>query len=208
MKSTLRNLPIATLLCLLALSRAYAADAVPHSSVPPFVAGVLFVATMAGLVVLGFRRNSGMLCDPVPAGQTYTPPFSLARVQMAWWYAIIVWSYLFIWGTTGSAPPLSRTLLCLAGISGATGATSVMISGTQNTQFPAREGFFADLLTDKNGMTLHRFQMLSMTVILGVIFIVNVVSQGALPADYDGTMLGLMGISSGTYLGFKIPEQQ
>lgn len=26
--------------------------------------------------------------------------------------------------------------------------------------------------------------------------------------EFDGTLLALMGISSGTYLGFKIPERQ
>jgi hypothetical protein len=33
-----------------------------------------------------------------------------------------------------------------------------------------------------------------------------VLSNRALP-DFDAPLLALMGISSGTYLGFKIPEQ-
>jgi len=41
------------------------------------------------------------------------------------------------------------------------------------------------------------------TVILAVIFVVKVGSSLAMP-DFDATLLALMGISNGTYLGFKL----
>lgn len=64
----------------------------------------------------------------------------------------------------------------------------------------------ADLLSDSNGYSFHRFQIAVWTVILGIIFVVAVAQQLAMP-QFSETLLGLMGISSGTYLGFKFPER-
>ena len=185
---------------------AFAADASVRNPLPAFAAGALFVATLCGLLVLGAGPN--MLRDPLPPNTAGTRPFSLGKVQMAWWFIIIVGSYLYIWATSGNAPQLSPTLLVMAGISGATGTAAATIGDAQQIQFPPHKDLFYDLVTDKDGVTLHRFQMLAMTIILGVMFIIRVISSDALPADFDGTTLGLMGISSGTYLGFKIPEKQ
>ena len=56
-------------------------------------------------------------------------------------------------------------------------------------------------------MDFHRFQMMTWTLILGVIFIFGVFQQLAMP-KFDATLLALMGISSGTYLGFKWPTAE
>ena len=72
---------------------------------------------------------------------------------------------------------------------------------------PVSEGFFDDILTDVNGITLHRFQMVIWTFVLGIIFAVGVYRTLAMP-DFNTTLLALLGISAGTYLGFKIPERQ
>lgn len=191
---------------LVAFQSAFAAVEATGSSTSTIIALALGLVTLGVLLILGAKAN--LLRDPLRPGEKGAPPFSLGRVQMAWWFAIIVWSYLYIWAQTGNTPALSPTLLSLAGISGATGVTSVAITDTQQTTYSAHASFFRDLITDKNGVTLHRFQMLAMTVILGVVFIVNTVMRDALPLNFDGTTLGLMGISAGTYLGFKIPEDQ
>jgi hypothetical protein len=71
---------------------------------------------------------------------------------------------------------------------------------------PTTEGFFTDVLTDSNdGISFHRFQMFIWTLVLGIVFAVDVYQHLVMP-DFDGTMLALMGISSGTYLGFMIKE--
>ena len=49
--------------------------------------------------------------------------------------------------------------------------------------------------------------MFAWTLILGVIFIGSVYKDLAMP-EFNVTLLGLMGISSGTYLGFKFPEKK
>jgi hypothetical protein len=65
------------------------------------------------------------------------------------------------------------------------------------------EGFFLDTLRDETGISFHRFQMMAWTVILGFVFIASVWSDLTMP-DFSPTLLGLMGISSGTYVGFKL----
>ena len=70
----------------------------------------------------------------------------------------------------------------------------------------ASTDFFNDILTDVDGVSLHRFQLLIWTLVLGCIFCVEVYRNLALP-EFDATMLALLGISGGTYLGFKVPEQ-
>ena len=72
---------------------------------------------------------------------------------------------------------------------------------------PASEGFLRDLLTDVNGINFHRFQMLAWTIVLAFLFCAGVYTALAMP-QFSGTLLALMGISAGTYLGFKIPEKQ
>lgn len=70
------------------------------------------------------------------------------------------------------------------------------------------KGFIMDLLTDSDGtIAFNRFQIVIWTIVLGGIFIYNTWKDLAMP-EFDNTLLGLMGISSGTYLGFKIPEQK
>ena len=65
--------------------------------------------------------------------------------------------------------------------------------------------FLRDVLGDAQGISLYRFQMFVWTLVLGVIFCASVY-QGLTMPQFSGTLLGLMGISSGTYLGFKFPE--
>ncbi|MBS1517528.1 MAG: hypothetical protein JSS91_05520 [Bacteroidetes bacterium] len=69
------------------------------------------------------------------------------------------------------------------------------------------KGFINDLLSDSGGVSLYRFQIAVWTIVLGYIFIFTVWNSIKMP-EFDNTLLALMGISSGTYLGFKIPEQR
>jgi len=67
------------------------------------------------------------------------------------------------------------------------------------------QSFTADILGDNGVLDFHRFQIAAFTLVLGVIFVEKVLSDLAMP-DFDATLLGLMGISSGTYIGMKLPE--
>jgi len=67
------------------------------------------------------------------------------------------------------------------------------------------DGFLLDILRDETGVSFHRFQMAAWTIVLGFVFAVAVYRSLAMP-DFSATLLGLMGISAGTYIGFKIPD--
>jgi hypothetical protein len=64
--------------------------------------------------------------------------------------------------------------------------------------------FVSDLLQGDQGISFHRFQLVAWTIVLGCIFGYSVFNELRMP-ELDATLLGLMGISSGTYVGFKFP---
>ena len=214
------------------------------------------------LVLIGLIIWLGIISDllrdqgPNPTATTANPhprrPFSLARVQMAWWLVLILAAYTFLWLITFSMDNLSGSALALLGISGGTGLVSVLIDGSKRqtvedrkkrlearkaeittevgsnqanaTQaaelkrlndeinqiesgigLAASEGFILDILSDANGVTIYRLQTLIWTIVLGVIFVMEVYRTFTMPT-FSPTLLGLMGLSSATYLGFKMPE--
>ncbi len=67
------------------------------------------------------------------------------------------------------------------------------------------EGPHIDILSDVNGVTVHRFQMVAWTLVLSIIFLFHVYEELAMP-QFSETLLALMGISQATYLALKIPE--
>ncbi|HEU4510404.1 MAG TPA: hypothetical protein VFR78_19370 [Pyrinomonadaceae bacterium] len=77
--------------------------------------------------------------------------------------------------------------------------------GSQQT--PASAGFLRDILSDSSGYSFHRFQIFAWTIVLGIIFISSVYNNLTMP-EFSTTLLGLMGLSAGTYIGFKFPEQK
>jgi hypothetical protein len=68
-------------------------------------------------------------------------------------------------------------------------------------------GLWKDLVTDDRGsVALDRFQIVAWTVVLGGVFLDSVVWDLTMP-EFNATLLALMGISSGTYIGFKLPQK-
>jgi hypothetical protein len=72
---------------------------------------------------------------------------------------------------------------------------------------PASAGFLRDILSDSSGYSFHRFQIFAWTIVLGIIFVSSVYNNLTMP-EFSTTLLGLMGLSAGTYIGFKFPEQK
>jgi hypothetical protein len=68
-------------------------------------------------------------------------------------------------------------------------------------------GFLRDILADSSGYSFHRFQIFAWTIVLGIIFMSTVYNNLSMP-EFRSTLLGLMGLSAGTYIGFKFPEQK
>jgi hypothetical protein len=75
-----------------------------------------------------------------------------------------------------------------------------------STKVLGSKNFLDDILTDVEGAAIHRFQMVVWTLILGMVFLVKVRETLSMP-QFSTELLSLMGISAGTYLGFKIPEK-
>jgi hypothetical protein len=86
------------------------------------------------------------------------------------------------------------------------GAIATQLAQIPSPQQP-RQSFWRDILSDENGISFHRFQIVTWTLVLTVIFVWKVKTASQMP-DFDPKLLGLMGISSGTYIGFKFPEKQ
>jgi hypothetical protein len=68
-------------------------------------------------------------------------------------------------------------------------------------------GLLQDLVNDRNGPTIHRWQILIWTAVLAAIYVGAVYASLETPT-FGTNLLALMGISGGVYLGFKIPEKQ
>lgn len=145
--------------------------------------------------------------------------FSLARMQMAWWFFIIVGSFLYIYVRTGDfTNVVNPQAWVLLGISATTGVSAALIDNQKdnnNDQVKSTKkedtsisllGFVKDLLTNDDKFSFHRYQIFVWTIFLGIIFVVRVLFNLEFP-EFDANLLTLQGISAGTYLGFKFPEE-
>lgn len=188
---------------------------------------------VTGLLVGGavwLARRSNLLRDPyavVPEGAVR--PYSLSRFQAVFWCVLVLISFFLIWSITGELTSITGSVLGLLGIGSGTALGAAMIdsdkSGTKAVaaaskaaaagaeppvpELPVRsggsEGFLRDILSGSDGISFHRFQMFVWTIVLGLIFCSTVYDTLSMP-QFDASLLALLGISSGTYLGFKIPE--
>jgi hypothetical protein len=227
----------------------------------------VFLIVAIVIVTILYARNSDMLRDGPQVGgvrQTY----SLARVQMAWWFVLIVVAFVLIWVVTGDRDTIPVSALALMGISAATALTAVAITPRGDERAAAErdrltkiktsaatriddldaeilttadpvanaklvqlkadaqkeiddaniaiagvrssypsKNLWSDMVTDDRGsVALDRFQIVVWTIVLGGIFIASVIWELTMP-EFSATLLALMGISSGTYVGFKIPQK-
>lgn len=231
---------------------------------------IFWLFVLLGLIALFLilAIKSDLLRDSVQViGEGERKPFSLARTQAAWWFFLVLASYLFIGMITGDFnTTITTTVLGLIGISAGTVVSSAMIDASKNTPAAAAtnsaaiqeiqaqinqldqeiaaanqallanpqdvdaatnkslktqekemrgsqlkklknqsENPLLDILSDANGVSFHRFQIVAWTLVLGIIFISQVYSVLAMP-EFNGSLLALLGISAGTFVGLKIPE--
>jgi len=164
----------------------------------------IVVAVWLGLLFAG--RCSGMLRDSNSVEGGLRRSYSLARVQMAWWFGLVFGAYVFLWFMTGDWSQLNGSILALIGISGGTTLTAAGIDQSANRAMPSTEGLWRDILTDVNGITLPRFQLLVWNLTLGIFFVIRLATDLRMP-EFDATTLGLLGLSAGAYVGFKLPEK-
>jgi hypothetical protein len=210
---------------------------------PPY-ASLFWLAILLALCVVFFKiaRQSTILRDQVldPARAGKLGAYSLSKVQGAWWFFVILASYLLIGIVTGDfSNSINSTALILLGIGAGTVLGSAAIDASKIDQRKAdlaeaqaqrstllatdakastkdvdekidalngtSANFISDILSDGNGMNFHRFQLAVWTLVLSIIFVTQVYIELAMPT-FNQTLMGLLGLSAGTYLGLKIPE--
>ncbi len=229
----------------------------------PFIIGLL-VLLLAATLILSIRTD--LLRDgthaPDPPARL---PYNLGKVQMAFWFYLVITAYLYVWLVTGEYNTVTNSVLALIGISAGTGVAALLVDQqkaqevltqragleTQRTALISRindlsaaspqpgsqldqelqqkkntlnevqaqlahlpappqpavsRGFVKDILSSGDGVGFHRFQMAVWTLVFGIIFVRSVYRELTMP-NFDTSLLGLMGLSSGTYIGFKFPEK-
>ena len=232
--------------------------------------GFGFLATLMSAFVWCARKTN-IIRDPIlnpVTGVVEGGRYSLSRTQAAWWFFIILASFILIASVTGDFnSTLNGTALALLGIGGGTLLGSAIIDASKEpvseqksavaemiAQDIARQevnvdalksqiaavdrdttsasrsaalsqahtaladarkaykrltgqsvNFIQDLVSDVNGVSFHRFQMLAWTAVLSFIFLKEVYNNLAMP-NFDNILLGLQSLSAATYLGLKIPE--
>jgi hypothetical protein len=230
---------------------------------------LLIAAVLLSIFYLGHRTALLRTSGPKRADNKLLP-YSVGRVQMAFWFVLVVTSFLLIWLITGEYSTISSSALVLIGIGAGTALGATLVDNSKSssvtdqimdyeaekgvltnrineiksyfavdshsppqhdlqaeldskqarlyvvnsmlaelqtgTEIPPSQGFFKDILSDNGDVSFHRLQIIIWTIVLGIIFINSVYDRLAMP-EFSGTLLALMGISSGTYLGFKGTEK-
>ena len=157
-----------------------------------------------------FHENAGKQDNKAPKA-----PYSLARTQLAFWTVIIFSSFVYlVFKYHFAIPDLNHVNLILLGITLGTTATGKIIDDSQKSnssnlsQDHPSEGFLRDILSDQNGVSIHRLQNVLWTLIVGIIYIQFVANQSSLPDEtvLTDNLLILMGISTTAYVGLKTME--
>ncbi|MFH1118381.1 MAG: hypothetical protein V1775_01070 [Bacteroidota bacterium] len=134
--------------------------------------------------------------------------FSLSLAQLLFWVFLVALSFVYIWITTDNLYPITGSTLVLLSISLTTTGGSKLVDRARDPlrQFESHsESFFRDILSDDLGFSVHRVQMAIWTIILGIVFIFQVIVKQEMP-QFDTNLLLLMGISSTGYVGLKSIE--
>jgi len=188
---------------------------------PQLTFWIFFIVLL--FIVLLFDRKYNMLKDISTANKK---PYSFSRVQLAWWTVIILSSFITIITLGKGIPTFDQSTLILLGISAITtgSARIIDISDKSNNlkmiQDKEKENFILDILSDANGVSIHRFQAAAFNIVFGVWFIISVLYNVSTPALInpekisfimpllDQNNLILLGLSSGAYAVLKTTENK
>jgi hypothetical protein len=172
------------------------------SALTLIVSGVFALLALGGLLMLGWR--GGALRDPRSTLEAAQRPYSLSRVQMAWWFFLVLISFLYVSLLTGQGIGIPTGILALMGIATGTVAGDQMVdTPTPRAAQAVTKGFWLDLVTTVDGeISLSKFQALVWTLVIGGIFVVDSLNTVTISA-LDGSLVALLGVSSGSYVGLK-----
>src|SRR4029453_8633754 len=166
---------------------------------------------LAGTVYLSVGSN--LLRDTSTARQR---PFSFSRVQLTWWILIIAYCCLHGYAENFELPALTETCLALLGIGIGTTTVAHVLDDRQRVTSERRgmeviqdresEGFLTDILSDDNGVSVHRLQALIFNVIYGVAFVTYFLRNNGNFEEFGVMQYAVLGLSNVGYLGLKALE--
>jgi|GEM_PF-2034917 len=149
-------------------------------------------------------------------------PFSYARVQLFWWTVIILFCYIWFYAAYNVLLPLNSTVVILLGSGLAVFIFGKAIDNSQieknNKHVPTRhqdinnsKGFLTDILSDDNGVSIHRMQAVAFNIIFGLGFIgyffSSIATKHMYPfIEFEPWQFSLLGVSAIGYLGVKANE--
>lgn len=173
------------------------------------IAGLLLAFSIYVVNKTTILKDS-IILDPSMGNQK---SFSFARTQGFWWTTIIAICSILAFGYHG-AILINKTCLVLMGIGVGTTAVGKIIddfdlgAGIPRHQDDPKVDFFMDILSDSTGVSVHRYQLFIFNIIYTVVFLTDFFGDNYSFPEFDNTVLGLLGISSGTYLGMKATENK
>ena len=167
-------------------------------------------------------------------------PYSYSRVQLAYWTIIVLSCFITIYFVSGQIPVFNESSLILLGISAGTTVAASMIDvsdqskGIKLSQDTNGDNLLLDILSDGNGVSIHRLQTVLFNLVFGAWFIETYIhnldayflaTRGVATALTDCTNcmtlqinqiipvmcpnnLILLGVSSGTYAALKTSENK
>jgi len=149
-------------------------------------------------------------------------PFSYARVQLFWWTVIIISCYIWFYAAYNVLLPLNSSVVILLGSGLAVFIFGKAIDNSQieknNKHVPTRhqdindsKGFLTDILSDDNGVSIHRMQAVAFNIIFGLGFIgyffSSIATKNMYPfIEFEPWQFSLLGVSAIGYLGVKANE--
>jgi len=156
------------------------------------------------LFLVFFACYLGKKTNLIREGKSMENRYSLSLTQFAFWTVIIFTAYFYLWIVTFELVKVPDSTLALLGITTLTAAGSKLTDIRKTSKsIKKSESFLTDLLSeDEVGLSVNRCQMFLVTLLFGVIYLINVFSQQAIP-DFNNSLLWLIGISSGAFVGIK-----
>lgn len=169
--------------------------------------GVLALVLSVSAFLL-LATESHILRDRNPKGTVVAPEkrsFSLARAVLVAWVLTTSACICLVFLDTGTVPRLDGGMNLLMLASGITAGTGAAVDFIRKIGFGPSDNFIRDLVTDAEGLAIHRLQALAVNLlILGIVWW-ELIAYGTI-ADLDRGWGVLMGVSTGIYLYGKTSE--
>ena len=167
------------------------------------------------ILIFKWKILKQLLQDDTVNPDVKNKSFSLSRILLFFWTIIIVFSICYIGIIDDNIVKISSGVLVLVGIVAGTSIAGRVIDTNQISdpniktrhQDGESQGWLIDILSDSNGISVSRFQIVVFNLIYGLVFVSLVISQHVF-YNFPNETLTLLGISSGTYAGIKVPENK